>query len=162
MDSHSPNKIKRRVRKSFEKPWRNRYVDSNLQEHWLEKLNALKVFDLISICEGHAYRRPAYPHIRVRLKEQCFDKMIPYWEKVSQLLQGDGTNSFNSEHTFISCELKYQIKKGRQRTSNRQEMILRLRRRQGRHTKRMDQGTVEWFEQAIHQIQTLDTKLRRI
>jgi len=31
----------------------NRHVDVNLENAWLESLNALEAFDLRSICEGH-------------------------------------------------------------------------------------------------------------
>ena len=48
--------LRRRCR-DHEKRWRDFCVDKNLEEDWLERLNSLKAFTLIGICEGHHNQR---------------------------------------------------------------------------------------------------------
>jgi hypothetical protein len=37
----------------YQRQWKDYQVDKNLSDEWLESLNRLKCFDLISVCEGH-------------------------------------------------------------------------------------------------------------
>jgi len=51
--------------------WRTYQVDADLCDEWLCELNSLKVFQLISICQGHESLRPSHPsstpHINLRM-----------------------------------------------------------------------------------------------
>ncbi|MDP1621314.1 MAG: hypothetical protein Q8M08_03150 [Bacteroidales bacterium] len=54
-----------------QKSWNGHTVDQNLNEDWLNALNRLSIFNLISICEGHQRSRDPYgklPHINLRIK----------------------------------------------------------------------------------------------
>jgi hypothetical protein len=56
-----------------ERLWRDYCVDKHLEDEWLESLNALKSFNLISICEGHLHQNltnRAYPNINLRIKDE--------------------------------------------------------------------------------------------
>jgi hypothetical protein len=53
--------------------WNGRFVDIDLEDQWLESLNDLIHFNLISICEGHTDRN-RYPHINLRLKAAFLPK----------------------------------------------------------------------------------------
>lgn len=70
----------------FERPWRNFCVDSGLRDDWLERLNSLSVFDLISICEGHSDEDPGemrrIPHIHLRLKDAETANVTARWHEL--------------------------------------------------------------------------------
>ncbi|MBL7111903.1 MAG: hypothetical protein ISS19_08185 [Bacteroidales bacterium] len=54
-----------------QKSWNGHTVDQNLKDDWLNALNRLSIFNLISICEGHQRSRDPYgklPHINLRIK----------------------------------------------------------------------------------------------
>jgi hypothetical protein len=67
---------RRRPSRPHERLWVNHTgdvsynVDINLEDAWLESLNALEAFDLRSICEGHPRgteaQGGAHPHIHLR------------------------------------------------------------------------------------------------
>lgn len=42
------------------KPWRGLTVDINLDERWLEELNAIPQIDIVSVEEGESTERPAH------------------------------------------------------------------------------------------------------
>ena len=66
-----------------ERRWRDRCVDTGLKDDWLERLNALAVFDLISICEGHPdepeFEHRRTPHINFRVKEIHAETIAALW-----------------------------------------------------------------------------------
>ena len=59
---------------THEKRWLDYCVDKNLDEHWLEELNSLQAFNLVSICEGHfsQAKNPSkkFAHISLKLKSK--------------------------------------------------------------------------------------------
>jgi hypothetical protein len=78
----------------YRKIWGKYSVDPNISENWLERLNNLKLFDLVSICEGHFKEVHPYnrqPHINLRLKDEYLKYMfshLPACEKTIQNILG--------------------------------------------------------------------------
>ena len=92
----------RREPRPHERIWRNHYVDINLKDEWLEHLNSLKVFKLISICEGHVYvgrLGRSTPHFNLRLKAEIIDKF--------ELSDKELIQKLNIKVTEMCQELEY-------------------------------------------------------
>jgi hypothetical protein len=64
----------RRTCESGKRLWRTYQVDEQLRDEWLGQLNSLKVFRLVSICQGHESTRPNHPsslpHIHLRMSPE--------------------------------------------------------------------------------------------
>lgn len=88
----------------FERRWRNYCVDRGLKDDWLERLNALKIFDLISICEGHEDEADVVarrlPHFNLRVRENMIGTLERRWssdrERIGNALDGAFENRFVS------------------------------------------------------------------
>lgn len=111
----------------FERRWRNYCVDRNLKDDWLERLNGLKIFDLISICEGHEDEADIVarrlPHFNLRVRENMIGMLDRRWgsdrERIGQALDA----AF--ENRFVSA--KFEIRSGfikERRTIDPQDIAL--------------------------------------
>jgi hypothetical protein len=76
-----PRRTPRRKCRDYEREWSGFCVDRNLEDDWLERLNRLQAFSLISICEGHCDHRTEpsgkASHIKLRLKEGSRRRWLP-------------------------------------------------------------------------------------
>ena len=65
--------------------WPAYQVDEGLENDWLCRLNALQLFELTSICQGHeSMQRSAfrsYPHIVLRFRPQVVSEAIRWIQK---------------------------------------------------------------------------------
>jgi hypothetical protein len=138
-------------------------VDINLEDAWLESLNALEAFDLRSICEGHPPGTEAqggpHPHIHLRRKESLPPITIrdfDYHSKeiLSRLdeLFGDGRSNF---------EVEFRVRMG-PAGATRSELWVKIRALHQRVSGLMDEETREWFDTLVERVDSLDSHLQRI
>lgn len=145
---------------AHEKRWRDICVDKNLEEVWLEELNDLEVFNLISICEGHnAQRRnpsSKFPHINLKLKEKLLPGFVKDWETLRPEVLNEVHRLFQKGDTYFNLELRFKLRAGRGRLVYQEEMTLKMRFFQARVSEEMDSETYHWFAQSVESIKDLD------
>jgi hypothetical protein len=151
----------RRRCRDHEKRWRDFCVDKNLEEDWLERLNSLKTFTLIGICEGHHNQRAAsdskFPYIGLRLKDQLLPGIARNWEELRVAVLNEVHKLFQAGDTQFNLELKFKLRAGRGKLIYQEELALRMRSFQVKDSEEMDAETGEWFEQSVKRIEALDS-----
>ncbi len=159
------NQTPRRSRhcREHERLWRDRNVDRNIEDGWLETLNALTALNLISICEGHATsahnRRRSRPHINLRLKPSLLPQAVRLWGALSSALEANLGSLFAGESTSATVELKLQVQLRRSSSPVRHVLTTRIEARQPRVGVEMDAETSDWFRHTVQSIQRLDSLL---
>ena len=133
------NLILRRNRpiREHQRIWQDYYVDKNLDDDWLEMLNSLSFYKMISICEGHFHdnNRPrgACPHINLRLKEQYMPLV-----------------------TYADIEFNIKIIASRSREEIRRDLVMHIHSRIARTREELDTNTKTWFQKIIKKVQEFD------
>ena len=158
----------RRECRDYERIWRGRCVDRNLEDAWLEALNALAVFDLISICEGHVSEQPnrlrGRPHINLRLKATLLPEVIGAWSSTRKALREITIELFREIEASVTLELKHRIQLGPHEIQDRDDFTVKIQSRQAREGHSIDVGTISWFHYTVSAIEELDrfmsTRLR--
>lgn len=80
----------------YQRRWRGYEVDKNLEDDWLERLNALTVFRLVNVCEGHHACYDSYPLV-VLLANDCYvdaltdKKNNAFTQGIADIVQSDTT-----------------------------------------------------------------------
>lgn len=128
--------------RDHERLWQGRCVDKNLQDDWLERLNRLSCFKLISICEGHAERRSS-AHLNLRLKPEFLSQIGAVWEEIVAAAQSV------SRAGTIDCETGFEIeRRWRDRTERRREdLVVRVQCRAPQNG--WNAKTEVWFGSAV-------------
>lgn len=152
----SARKKPRRACKEYERQWTSFCVDENLEDEWLVRLNALKSFRLISICEGHSNLRAIFPHINLRLERELHSGIARHWDKVRTAVGNLVVGALQATDTYVDCELKFRIKSGSAGTSYREDLTIKMRSLRPRVSPEMDSDTRRWFQQCIAQIEKVD------
>jgi hypothetical protein len=155
-----PKKTSRRKCSEYEREWRGFCVDRNLEDDWLQRLNGLDTFDLISICEGHCGRQTepsrTPPHIKLRLKERYLSGIASHWDTHKMAILGTVNGLFQGGDTYVNLELKFKLRSGTGRLSYQEEMIMRVHGRQARSVEEMGPVTRAWFQQSVERIEEAD------
>ncbi|HQR09306.1 MAG TPA: hypothetical protein PLN21_20960 [Gemmatales bacterium] len=134
-------------------------MDRNLSDDWLIALNSLRVFRLISICEGHVEvsgRRPSSPHINLRLRPELVRKALTVWDKLSISLHDEFGRAFQPGNTIAEAELRLRVQFGRNEASSRPDMVIKLRATRVRASSDIEKEVADWFTQSIKHCQALD------
>jgi len=149
--------------REHERLWRDRCVDRNLEDGWLESLNALTSLELISICEGHATpghnRLRGRPGINLRLKASLLPQALKLWDTLSSTLEATLRRLFAGESTSAIVELKLEIRLRRSGSGIRHKLTARIEAREPRAVAEMDAETNDWFRNVVRSIQDLDSLL---
>jgi hypothetical protein len=102
-----------------EKHWRDHCVDVNLAEVWLERLNHLLAFNLMSICEGHHTQVRGsvgrFPHIYLKLKESYLPGFVKEWDNLRSAFMDEVHKNFQLGDTYFNLEMKTKLRAGRGR-----------------------------------------------
>jgi hypothetical protein len=154
MPRHSP-----RPCREYEREWQGRYVDRNLSDDWLVALNALDVFRLISICEGHLDGpggRASAPHVNLRLRPKLVRAAYAFWDDLSVGLAGEFGRLFSSASTVVEAELRLQVRLGPGGVVSRPDMVIKLRGVRVRASRELEPEVVNWFSQVVAQSRSLD------
>lgn len=94
--------------KPSRRAWRNYHVDVNLADEWLELLNDLFVFDLVSICEGHWHMEHPYdasPHINLKMKQCYLSQALVKWNQCKGIIEETVNRMSNNTYMFIHARL---------------------------------------------------------
>jgi hypothetical protein len=150
----------RRKCRDHEREWRGFCVDRNLKDDWLELLNDLEAFSLISICEGHCNRRAepsrTPPHVKLRLKERLLPGIAGRWDEHKMEVLAKVNELFQTGDTYVNLELKFKLGLGTGRLNYQENLIVRVHGRQARVTEEMDADIHGWFERIVDRIEELD------
>jgi hypothetical protein len=146
--------------KAHEREWNGLCVDRNLDDEWLVRLNQLRAFDLISICEGHC-RRPAEPsttcpHIKLRLKDELLAGSGGIWDEHKMQVVSALGRLFSSADTHVSFELRFKARSGRGRLMYREELTAKVHSRRPRQSAEMEASACEWFDRNLGLVEDLD------
>ncbi len=145
----------------YQRKWKDFLVDMNIEDHWLEKLNALNTLKLISICEGHAdagnrQLMRTRPHINLRLKPAYLPLLPNEFDAISHDLQERMIQLFGSHGTAATCEYSISLNSSPARQEIRRDFVVRIVAPIRRTSDEMDMETIGWFEKVIPAIQQLD------
>lgn len=138
----------------YQRTWRDYQVDKNLADEWLESLNRLSCFELVSVCEGHCQCNDKYPKLVLfgsrlvlnSLKQSIVDR-VPIQNFLNSCI-GSNTCYSLTYTTGISSDLEDVHHNG--------SIKLSIRRMQPRISEELDASTTIWFEQAVHVVEMFD------
>ncbi|MHC4256418.1 MAG: hypothetical protein ACYSUL_12560 [Planctomycetota bacterium] len=149
-----------RTCREHERRWQDRYVDKNLKDTWLEELNALSLFNMINICEGHAKRRAPrgrFPHIFLRLKGQYMPVSIETFDAISIKIQEKIIELFGDDTTAADLEFKIKMNSLKTRQEIHRDFVVHITCGDARLNEAMDKKTINWFENTVRKIKEFDT-----
>lgn len=142
-----------------ERRWRDHCVDKNLEDSWLERLNDLRRFDLISICEGHFDSRRGAgdrsPHINLRLRSSALPASLDELALRLSALRTTVDGSL-SRDAWIRFDLTVNIRAATSVPPSEAKVVLCLRARHRREGEILDSITYDWFTNAVAQIEAVD------
>lgn len=143
----------------YERRWRDKCVDAGLDDAWLERLNALAVFDLISICEGHpdepVFEHRRTPHINLRVKDVHAENVRGLWNNEPSPIADAVDKSFAA----APCNASFEVRSGREvRPGSATGLTLCLLKIKPAtaQLETVPPAKTQWFEQTIIAIETLD------
>jgi hypothetical protein len=141
-----------------ERIWRGRCVDRNLEDEWLERLNGLHRFELVSICEGHADRRvDDAPTITLRLRPEAAASLLDAWTALRRVFRRRLAETFAGLPGSARFEIRETLfADAPENSSRRITATLFLGSAKKRTTRAMDRATERWFEDAIERCRALD------
>jgi hypothetical protein len=155
-----PRRTARRECRDHEREWRGFCIDQNLEDDWLERLNALEAFGLISICEGHCDGRSepprTPPHIKLRLADELLPGIAGHWDVHKMAILDAISRLFQTGDTYVNLELKFKLRSGTGRLNYQENLIVRIHGREARRSEEMDTKTHNWFSQSVSRIEELD------
>jgi hypothetical protein len=160
--SHTRQRTRRPCRE-HEREWRGYCVDHNLEDHWLEQLNELEVFDLISICEGHVTNHRnspnGRPHVNLRIKRTYKSAVINSWAALHARLDQMVQECFNPESTQYEFELRLGTRSTRNGQRRREDFVVKLRSTTRRFTDGPEESLSNWYSEIVPSIRKFDQLL---
>ena len=161
-----PRKTPRRKCRDYEREWNGFCVDRNLEDDWLERLNDLEVFSLISICEGHCDRQTepsrTPPHVKLRLRENLLPNIASRWDEHKMAIVSEVNRLFQTGDTYVNLELKFKLRSGTGRLNYQEDLIVRVHSRQARISEEIEADTHDWFQRSVSRIEELDSQMARL
>lgn len=156
--------------KSFERRWRDRCVDANLEDNWLERLNDnLQSFKLISICEGHETRlhneqtlgnrvsnTRQVTHINLRLNVTFIDALSDNWDSYKTRYQQAIESNFSFVNTDCSFKLKFELGFRNSEPFQKKDIVFSLRMKQNPRNADNRLSKNQWFSETINAIEIFD------
>jgi len=157
---------RRRECRPHERRWRDRCVDRNLVDEWLERLNKLENFRLVGICEGHFVNNPqstrVFPRIHLALKGPVLPGLVDHWSSLKSVVVGEVERIFGSGDANYDLELRFNARRGPRGLAYRQILLFRVRCPKGRVSAQMDVQTQDWFSQTVARIEQLDRFIQNL
>ena len=154
---------KTRCPRPHERLWHEYCVDKNLEDRWLEALNSLHAFKLISICEGHVHykgRSTRSPHINLRMKKRFLRLFVKRFDSISVDLYRMFVTIFNDDSTYADIEYKIRFKSSHTGKAITRDVALHIRSKNMRTSEEMDSQTRAWFDEIVKKIQSFDSYLK--
>jgi cation transport regulator ChaC len=145
--------------------WRAYQVDEGLENDWLYRLNALHVFELTSICQGHLSARRSilrsHPHIILRVRDQLVASAIRWIQKgdSSEFPQPESLPLGSVGTWSIEHIRSLKLSRGAIRFSTSDRVLLRATGSVAVGTSSDRTHTTEWFTTVIPEIEAYDRRL---
>lgn len=150
----------RRDCQPWERPWRTFCVDEKLKDNWLERLNDLENFHLISICQGHPEGSLEIPHrpmhFNLRLKDEFVNDMITGWDEVKDGVRDALDRTFNADHTAAHLELRCGYIKDKKGIAAQDIILLKVSRQIDLLTTQTSDPLREWFDENVTAAESFD------
>ena len=145
--------------RSHQRIWKTYCVDNNLEDSWLESLNSLQAFNLISICEGHAAsgdrpRRRA--HLNLRLKSAYLPKVALNFEAYVDAFRDRIGRTFYDNSCFIDVEFRVHLRPFDRDQCVSHELVVHIKALHAAGAAGMSNETRNWFNAVIPQVISLD------
>lgn len=143
---------------NYTRDWGSFSVDKNLQDDWLIRLNKLKCFYVMGICEGHFSCDDNTALIVLGAKNSYRENLILGIERASELLKKyrDGSSQYSAKVIFDFPS------KFPERTPTGWLFTLSFACSKERTSLKMDKQTEEWFVCTVQSIEKIDTEIARI
>jgi len=146
--------------KPHERPWRDWAVDRNLDDQWLERLNNLETFNLVSICEGHldvkstsVKRRPC---IIFGPKNDYLRPITDRWYDLKEALAGEIERIWPGKETIIEFEIQHRFVKDEEDLADIEDIIMRITSVRKRDMMILSVWIQKWFRKNISKIEAFD------
>ena len=150
--------------KPYERPWRDWFVDRNLNDGWLEQLNNLETLSLVSICEGHIDARPTSvrksPRIALMFKKDYMRPLTEKWYNLKEALTTAIEKTWPDEETIIQFEIQHRLVKNDGLVEEIEAIIIRIISERKRDTVLLPEWTNHWFRQALSRIEAFDRLMK--
>lgn len=144
--------------REHERVWNGYYVDKNLKDEWLERLNCLPVFELINICEGITERRGAVtydlPHIYCRVKPRFSYLVAHHFNDIRLVAALQSICS--PDDTRVQLDVKRRFSGQTKTLSYIDHLVLRLTFLKQRSSRDIDRETERWFERMMCEVEALN------
>ncbi len=162
-DRHAVQQRGRRPQRpcrDYERPWKDKCVDKNLKDEWLEDLNALLVFDLVSVCEGHPQSMyTCQPHLNLQLRPAAVEPVFASRTNVLELVGTQINKLFSESDTDAEMELKSRICIRPFDTTSTREVTANIGWLGDRRSEAASTDVVAWFEKIVPRVQQFDQVL---
>ncbi|MFH1022879.1 MAG: hypothetical protein V1809_05780 [Planctomycetota bacterium] len=134
-------------------------MDKHLEDAWLETLNALHVFEIASVCEGHPNTPPKLygdrPEIILRLKPASLPVATAGWPAFTRFVGRVAPDLF-PERTFVDVQLRRRLICLPELPETVDELIMRVRRLEKSLTPGFDDASRTWFALVVEAVRELD------
>ena len=141
-------------------------MDRNLDDCWLDRLNNLEVFSLVSICEGHIDVKPPSvrrsPRIALMLKKAYMRPLTEQWYDLKEYLATSIERIWPDEETIIEFEIQHRLVKKYDLVEEIEAIIIRIISERKRDTMLLPEWTNHWFRQALSRIETFDLFMKTL
>ena len=149
-----------------ERPWRDWAVDRNLDDRWLERLNNLESFSLVSICEGHLEVEPKSvkrrPCIILRPKEAYIMPLTVRWYELKDAIALEIESIWPDKETIIEFEIQHRLVKSGDPLEDIEDIIIRITSDRKRDVVILPEWIDHWFRQALSRIETFDLFMKTL
>ncbi len=149
-----------------ERPWRDWAVDRNLDDRWLERLNNLESFSLVSICEGHLDVEPKCvkrrPCIILRPKEAYMMPLTVRWYELKEAIAMEIERIWPDKETIVEFEIQHRLVKNGDPLEDIEDIIIRITSDRKRDVVILPEWIDHWFRQALSRIETFDLFMKTL
>ena len=150
----------------LEREWRGLCVDKNLDAEWFEQLNNLRLFDMISVCEGHFSNDDSCsgtpPHIKLSLKEQYLPHIVSQWDRHKMVVIEGVSTLFQTGQTYVNLELKCRLRYTMGILRYQEDLMVRVHGRRARSSVGMDAATRRSFTRIVASAVELDRAMAQV
>lgn len=145
---------------AYEKNWGNFCVDKNLDDAWLERLNKLKAFRLVGICEGHQNRRTGstsrYPNVNLKLRDEFIDPVVRRWPDLKTEMLKEAREIFENNEIKTRIEMSHKLRTRKGKIISQDEMKIRMMSNISREEDEMGEEIRTWFSDCVNRIEEID------
>ena len=151
--------------KEHEKRWKDYCVDKNLDDEWLERLNQLKAFQLMGICEGHIKRqveaKSSYPNVNLKLRDEFVVSVVEKWPELKTEILKEAAEILEHHATQTRLELYHRLRARKGKIISQDALKISMVSNQSRDQDETGDEMRIWFEGCVKRIEELDQIIYR-